>query len=229
MTGLDTRVTAIARSLSLGRKLQQEIPQLAEDYRAGTKLLDIVSKYEITGRYGVTSSVARAGVGIAIRGYAGGKHVPAFDGLVPRDEFERLDRERRSVNGKKGGRATYERKIGLFAPPGLERIIPEQHRQGKYLLSEEASSAARIRGGIAAAISRGNTLWSETELQCAYGLSQDPGYQVIGGVNNTKIAVELNSRFHEERNIRNNRSAGIMLRKYVRRLLHEQEMIERAS
>ncbi len=229
MTTLDIRVTAIARSLSLGRKLQQDIPQLAADYRAGTKLLDIVSKYKITERYGVTSNIARAGVGIAIRGYEGGKIVSAFDGLVPRDEFEMLDRERRSVNGKKGGRATFERKVGLFAPPGSGIPKRASSEQGKYFLSEEASSAARRRGGIAAAISRGDTLWSEQELQYAYGLSQDPGYQVIGGVNNIKIAAELNSRFHEGRNVRNNHSTGIMLRKYVHRLLHEQEMIERAS
>ena len=62
---------AIIIGINLGRRLQQELPPIADDYRARMFILDIVQKYGITSRYSVSRNVAYEAIRHAIRGYGG--------------------------------------------------------------------------------------------------------------------------------------------------------------
>ena len=80
------RIAAIKTSLELGLRLQQDMPEIALDYRDMTAS-EIVHKRNIIKRYGsgksvITDEIALAGVYYALRGHLGEMGVPPYKPLI---------------------------------------------------------------------------------------------------------------------------------------------------
>jgi len=78
---------AIRRSSTLGLEIQKRFPEVADDYKKGNTLREIVDKYGIVFKYDIPLRVAIGAVNFAIRGHSGGFGVLPYNGLI-RDESE---------------------------------------------------------------------------------------------------------------------------------------------
>lgn len=111
------RVLAVMKSLELAVQLQRDLPGIAQDYRDGMFASEIISKYGITRRYGVTPNVAKTAVYSALKGYEGmgqvGLRVDSFKGLVGESELENLASEHSVRSGHEMGTLAYKRGVGI--------------------------------------------------------------------------------------------------------------------
>lgn len=222
------QITAMIRSINLGRTLQTEIGQeLEQFYRSGRSLSEAVKEFELESKYGVTFDVARIAVQRALSGHTSDSlGVETYVGLISDNaERERLAREHNteqgrkkyensegihrlsseekrnaglkggSIGGLKGGRITYELKKGIHGRSQEQRV-------------KDAHTAGPI-GGKASALARGFVPWTNEEIKTAYELGNQPEYQHNQGSSrpglpvNAKIALQLNTMYHQGNPIRN--------------------------
>ncbi len=136
------QIKAILKEIELGRRIQEEIPEIAEDYQGGMSQPKIVEKYQIQERYNVNWAIATKAVSNAIRGSNGMLEIEPYEGLITdtnrlkeiakehrsyscsingakmRDEGRGLfsiTKEERIAIGRESGRANYKKKIGIHA------------------------------------------------------------------------------------------------------------------
>jgi hypothetical protein len=202
------KAAAIKLSIDLGRRLQQDFPQIADDYRDLMTRGEIIEKYRICGRYGISIKIAKPAVSYAMRGYNGkekvGKHtIQRYSGLISdKNELVRIYLALR----EKGLEYMVDEKIGIHA----------QTDEEKRIISSE--------GGVNNAINRGFIPWSEEELEEAQRCSQLRRYwskKKYAGhyrVNNALIAKKLNELFHNGETVREEYGVRIKLCKYRMKL-----------
>ncbi|MBI2449713.1 hypothetical protein HYV49_05450 [Candidatus Pacearchaeota archaeon] len=93
---------AISRAIKTGKQLQLDYPEVADMYRHGLFLSEIVDQLHIVSHYNVSENVAIGCVRYAIHGYEGGFGIEEFDGLIKdKSELQRLFLEHVEVIGKK--------------------------------------------------------------------------------------------------------------------------------
>jgi hypothetical protein len=93
------RIGAIVRSLDVGLQLQKDLPEIAEDYRRGMFISEIISKYDLCSRYGYNKEVIKTAVKYALKGYGGGLERDSFGGLLEGGELEKLAQEHKQRSG----------------------------------------------------------------------------------------------------------------------------------
>jgi general stress protein YciG len=130
------QIIAIKRSIRLGRQLQRDLPEIADDYRFGLSRSQIALKYNICLIYDVGGSVAIGGVYNAIIGSAGLFSEKPYNGLIEDpSEAERLGLEHMIERGRIAGHTTHEQGLGIHARK------PEQ-------MSIDGRKGGRISGRI---------------------------------------------------------------------------------
>lgn len=123
---VDSRTaSAIKLSIEIGCQLQQDLPQIADDYRNLTSRREIVEKYRICERYGINIGIAKPAVSYAIRGYHGKEIVEhhkihRYDGLInDKRELKKICLMLR----EKGLEYMVDKRIGIHAQTDEEKII----------------------------------------------------------------------------------------------------------
>jgi hypothetical protein len=112
-----SQIMAVKAALELAKVLQKDLPQIAQSYTNLVHRRDIVLKYAIGERYGVSDYIAKQAVLYAIRGYEGNL-VESFRGLID-DKFvlEELCFQHRSIST----RNTNARGVGFMKLNSVER------------------------------------------------------------------------------------------------------------
>jgi hypothetical protein len=202
------QIKAISLSEKYGKIIARELEGVVEDYRNGSTILEIIEKYHIGERYGLTTerccvtSVSNA-LGI----------------LLSKEERRALESEHHS----KKAIELYEEGVGLFSL-SEERKQEVRSKAGKiggqvsyskgkgfFSLSEEEKRRNSSKGGKAAAVSQGHVPFEDDEKELVLELSQLLEYQKGSRIRTTKIAELLNQRLHNGENIRNERSITNLL------------------
>ena len=219
------QITAIRSAISLGKQLQLEIPQIADDYRDGLYTSKIARKYNLPLMYGVNEKVAISAIGYAIRGNNGIYNTEPYQGFIKdSDELEILYKQHLTKNGLE----TYEQGLGIYALTPEQRIEynkqaglkggAKAYQQGKgiYALTPEQKREYGRKG----VISRGQTPWAEesidekvSEIERAYNLFQLPEYTI------SLIAKKLNEEYHNNTRVRTRKSVEGALRKYRKKVI----------
>jgi hypothetical protein len=123
------QIGAIIRVADIGRKLQSDLPEIANDYREGMFIHEIVAKYNIQINYSATESVAWSAVQRTLAGHDGFLDGKPYSGLIAdRLELERLAEEHKRESGK----MLHELGIGIHGMTGEEKRLLglEAYRNG---------------------------------------------------------------------------------------------------
>lgn len=136
---------AIKRSIELGRILQEEHPEIAESYRNGCFVREIVEELDICNKYNVTQRVAENGILRALTGCEGYSGVEGYEGFLSTEEREQLAKEHRIECSKSVGLRNFEEGIGLAG------MTQEQ----RYAAAKKAGSASYKSGKGATGLSKG--------------------------------------------------------------------------
>lgn len=201
MNGLeDKQLAAIKFSTEVGRRLQIENPEIANDYRAGKTITEIIEKYDIGGRYSIYNRSTQVNaVSFALRGSNFNlKGVQNYGGLISQSEMDDLHKEHLKEAGKK----RYEEGSGAHS-----------------LSNEEKGNILKE-----SLVRRGLTLWTPEERKYVFERIANPKYLHVGGGNRdgrpnyVKIAEEINVEFHSGENVRVGNSVKLMLRDSKRKL-----------
>lgn len=186
------QIGAIIFAAILGRRLQKEMPRIAELYRKGFIYRNIMIQFGIY--YMASENVAISAVEKAIRGYDGWFNVKSYNGLIHDSELEELSKEHKyshqkniaSIGGVESGRN------GI----GVRRM----HELGYGF--ENKTSEEQREYGRKGAIARGQVFWEEKEIEFVYKLSKLCEYKWGKMISNAKIAGKLNAFYHKGRNVR---------------------------
>lgn len=165
---LDERqIAALKKGILLGGIIQKELPEIAEDYRRGMHLSDIVRVRELMSKYSIPSErVAINSVFYALKGYDGRFTtfgLEEFSGLMTTEELESLGKVHNIEHGRRMGKLTgksnYEKELGIgsltkeelskFGSIGGKIGDEVNRRQGSgiYGLTKEQRSEAGKLGG----------------------------------------------------------------------------------
>ena len=203
---------AIKRASYLGKKLQEDHPEIADLFVEHT-LYEIIDLLDIESNYNVTRNVARSGLGNAL---SGSNHLDySYAGLIPKKEAIELGKKHQKQSASELGNYLKDNKLGIFDPT-LERtekqrnasretgIKNKEEERGIFSLGlEEQIEASRL-----ANIAQGRFIWYEgidtptDHLNYALELADTPEYQhaldarcgkARGRPNWEKITSKLNS------------------------------------
>lgn len=221
------QIVAIRKSLELATQLQRDFPEIADDFRNGVYTSEIVSKYNLIQRYGVSREVAQGAVYRALRGYKGGFGLDSYNGLINEGELEKLSKEHQSRSGSYFGPITYEKRLGIFSIPE-EEMKDICKKAGKIGGKKIVELRLGIHGrtleqmsedGKTAVIARGQVPWEHNEGEYAYNLSQRSAYRIQKGpgkgkINTKLIAEEINEFYHNGNPVR----SRVSIKKYLAKL-----------
>lgn len=202
----DKQKAAIRYSLVLGLDIQKTFPTIAEDYRNGESLSEIVKKYDINNLFGIKKSTARQSVTYALRGYREDWDMfpdIVYRGLLSIEEYNRLAREHHEESGERlgnqhghnSGMKTFRDGTGVHA-----LVYTEKHDVGQK--------------GI---VKQGHIPWSDEEILTLEELSQNPTYQRRSRIHAQNIAEEINRIFHTRNSVRDNTSVKKAFNRYKNR------------
>lgn len=215
--------SAIKCSVKLGQKLQKLYPQIADDYRTGYSLKQIVDKYDLTESYDISKSVAATAVKCALNGYDSHFEFfdyPSYDGLIPVDEYKDLAVQQHSLSGKRLAEHTRINKNGIYGLTLDERIKCGQ-KGAKILMQKKLGIHAQTyedhkKFGKLSAQSRGLILWTDEEKYSTLEMATQPDktYRQGSKILVKKIAEELNEIYHAGNQIRTSVAVASFLRCY---------------
>lgn len=173
----DSQKAGIKYSLIIGRDIQTKFPGIADEYRNGRTLDELIEKYEIHEVYGTTNlSTARMAISNALRGYDGKlaqvTEVEPYPGLIETTELNGIIKKHRAT--------------------GIEKQMGKQ--KGIYGQTHED----HIRLGQSAVEKQGGHPYSEDEKKLIEELAKQPEYQRKSRINAQKIATEVNRILHQD-------------------------------
>src|SRR3989344_3303700 len=206
---------AIVRSIQLGRKIQQTIPEIDEDYNNNLSASQIVSKYGILARFNISQRhTAIKGVQRALHGYDSS----AITGLKPYPPLiadaairKNLGREHQ----KKSGEEARDKKLGMFSLS--DEDLKESKKAGGTKLFEQGegvhaqSQKERMLTGAMGAAARGFKLISDAEKLFIREMASKPGNSA------QTIANAANEKFHKGKKVRHRQTISNFLYKRKRR------------
>jgi|SRR3989344_4950407 len=188
---------AIRRSSTLGLEIQKRFPEVADDYKKGNTLREIVDKYGIVFKYDIPLRVAIGAVNFAIRGHSGGFGVLPYNGLI-RDESE-LEILCKSHRIKALGSSGHDNlsKYGRMGGKIGGLIGGATNRKEKTGICGMTREQAR-KAGLKSAETRGYIPWNSpndpiSEIEFVYQLSQNQGLNYVA------LTWELNEAYHHGR------------------------------
>ena len=216
------QMSAISRGIERGKEIRDSLAAIADDYRAGMTLSEIVSKYNIMNKFEIDNEdVAGKAVKYALSGYDGTSislHNEHYEGLMTQEEYSKISARHQVDSRIRVGKRLYEEGNGLFSIP-REKKRQMGIRHGKNQYSQKKGIHAldieqKRENGRKGAAARGYVAWDHYETVVAYALSILPEYQRSGNANNTKVAEALNAIFHNEEPVRNSRRVSAHLCDY---------------
>jgi len=119
------QMSAIRRGLNLGRALQKDHPEISTMYKDHT-LPEISDRLSVSSKYGINETIAVIAVYNALRGHYEDFGVSPYEGLLSKEEINRIGKEHQRNNGRK----TRDEKIGIFGRTNDERL--EDCKKGGY-------------------------------------------------------------------------------------------------
>jgi|GEM_PF-2343795 hypothetical protein len=222
----------LRRAISLGQNVKRDFPEIAQAYRDGKTLAEIVEKYNLTERYVAQKKVAPRAVHYALTGYGGGLDLEPYQGLISDpEERVRLCKEHLRAAGKKRGEEATRNGSGIHAyPPGESRdkqpeyyhgqrggLISKERKVGAMGLSGEQHRQNGLLGGLLGTIKRGNVPWEDEERRYVWELAQEPDFQYQRGrrvvVESSKIARQINMIYHNGKWVRTPESIETIIKR----------------
>ena len=203
----------IKKGTKLGQTLQQDYPDIAKLWEQFGSYSEVADYLNIQLEYRVGCNVAKLAVVMAISGYEGCFRIPAYEGLITKEEKEKIatkhlqegrrktyeegmgvhgrTSEQHREDGSKGGCKTYKERIGVHGRNSEQRTEDsskggrEVYKKGLgiYRRNSEQHREDSRKGAREACILQGFTLWTSEEEEFAYQLSQQPEYRWEEGTN----------------------------------------------
>jgi hypothetical protein len=136
------KIGGIKASRRIARSIQQNHPEIVEDYRNGTTLDGILRKYDFETKYNSRYVTTLSGVRIALAGQKNYFGDGAIEGLISEPkEIKKLGIEHRRTSGEKCA----QQQIGVHALTYEERckLAKRNIEQGKCLTLEERSEIGK--------------------------------------------------------------------------------------
>ncbi len=216
----------IVGSVRVGYQLTTEHPQLADDYRSGMGVPDLVEKYQIKEQYNLKTHTAKNAIRYALKGYDGRydgiKHalkigIDSYPGLLEDNEEAReLGRLHRQDNARAHNQRLKQEGKGFFGQT-LEEKSEAGKKGGQISFENKLGIHARTpeqmhKRGRDLAESQGKTIYGEEEIQYITELSQHPHYKRGSRLNMSAIVEEVNRKFHRNQPVRTAKSIDHLLR-----------------
>ncbi|MBD3361800.1 hypothetical protein GF358_03330 [Candidatus Woesearchaeota archaeon] len=226
--------SAVIGSIRLGKRIQEEFPEVALFYRQGKTLTEIINTLDLQDRLNIASvSYLRNAVSLAIRGYGGpiNTNISHYQGLITDNkELEKLAEKHNSESGKD----QHREKKGMFSLSEKERkeVNSEAGKTGgkkakKLKLGIHGRKyEQKYSDGCLGAIAKGYKPWIKkrdtlengsvcivSEKDCACELAKQEKYQRGKQTLNGKIAKTLNELYHNGNAIRTSSSVHNLLQK----------------
>ena len=206
----DSNKAAIKFSILLGLEIKKYFPEIAEDYRQGLSLNDLVEKYNIKNFFGKKEKVCQMGVLYAIKGYDGQIRLfklETYSGLIEKNEAAIIGKEHNRKNSKKIGDHFFQEGLGIFKITKEERQKIGQ-KSGAKLVKEKLGVHAytheeRKDVGRLGAIAQGKVPYSDEEILYIKELSKKPEFRKGSLIRAREIAIKINEVFHQKKNVRN--------------------------
>ena len=185
---------AIHKAATLGLRIRDDYPEIADKYRRGFSLTQIAQDFSFDIVYGVNFETAREATRKAITGYNGEikKFPQSYSGLI----FDKQEQKKLEIEHKLAGvRKVSEQKLGVVGLSLEERSLYSKkgvETQGKVLWVERKET---------------ENLCVLSEIEFAYLLSKSLDFKItekhnFGKTDIEKIAQVLNKNYHQGENIR---------------------------
>jgi hypothetical protein len=177
------QMAAIELGILLGLRVQQDFPNLANDYRSGQTLSMLVTSYGIMHKYNVGFAVAESSLVRALHGYAGHLNAIAlqsYPGVIPADELKEIGDWHNRETGKIVGDEMLRLGLGIH---GLSKAHKELYR-------------------LISVIASGFVPYSQREIDFIEELATKPEYRKGSLVKVFEICFEVNLKFHSGREVR---------------------------
>lgn len=195
--------TAIRRAGFIGKKMQQDFPEIAQDRRAEMSYQQIVAKYDLLLHYGVTPAVAKTAVRYALEGYHG-EEKGSYEGLMPiREEREELSRKIERNDSSRKGRLCVQLKKGIFA----------LSKEELHKAAQKGGQKTGKRRGLQWTLEQGFTPWNPEERNYVLELAQQPEYQKGRQIHAARVAQKVNQRFYAGEVVRSRDAISQLLSK----------------
>ena len=220
-----SQLRAIKKAARLGRTLQGDMPEIAEDYRNGLSKPKIAEKHNVEGKYNVGPNIAQNAVSAALRGHHGHLGITAYSGLITdENELEKLAKEHQAIAFNSmskdqriaQGKRVHELGLGVHAYSMEERI--KQGRKGggvakdKGLGFHAGTPKQKAKWQKNASVASGNVLYLPGEKERIHILAKDPTYQNgKRGPSYNAIAEQVNSEFHKGKSVRTKSAINYVL------------------
>lgn len=218
-------------SIEIGRRLQEERPEILDMLRQGNFLMEIAEKVGITNK--VTRSIAKTAICYALRGYSGRFGSKGYRGLARIDELDRIRTARQSEMGRVNGSKCIKNKIGIFSLDQktkdminkLGGIRSYEKGVGIHSMKHEE----RVNVGRMSVAARGETLWKGStkrrcsEIEFVIRMRNDPenlravGEAMPGHPNWRLIADKVNREYHSGKPVRTPGSVYTQIYRHARR------------
>jgi len=213
--------------IKMGLIIQKDYPEIAEMYRSGKSLTEIVNELGLIDKYDFSNkSTAASAVSYALRGHGGEFGLPAYAGSIQdKSELEQLAAEHNYKSGKKlqeDGKGMFklskeERdKIRENAfQKSYEKMITEGTGllgRSKEQMQEDSRKALKAKG-IQPWLREGDlmsdgTICKVSEVEFMHKLAQQPEYRSKKNLRSAKLACELNKVYHNNKQVRTSRSVN---------------------
>jgi len=158
------QISALRRSIELGRTLQKERPQISRLYQ-NHSYSQIIDMLDIQTKYDVEYEIARGGVRFAIMGHSGGLRIKAYTGLISKKERKKIEIKHRIQGGNdlyEEGRGIHEQTIEERRELGREGGNKSlRERKGYHALTKEQMSENGRRYGFMGGLIGGNKAYEE--------------------------------------------------------------------
>ncbi len=159
------QVGAIRFSIKIGKTLQKDLPEIAEDYRAGKVIREIVEERDIISNYGIQNpETARYAVWLALHGYSGKFNFireSPYEGLVPEEELQVLVKENMERTRAENGLINKLLNVGYCGLPFEQRSaagkVGEKFLEKDYL-NKEGEFLACLKKKKQELVRKGNLL-----------------------------------------------------------------------
>jgi len=219
-----SRILAIGLAKKTGRRIAADYPEIARDYRSGLTQEEIVEKYQLSQRYGLTSNVAVSAVSNALKD------------LIPEEELDVLSSAHSRIgsihranltyergtgifsqttedmrrNGRKAGKKCYREGLGVFSLS--EQELSDAGKKGAQTLLDEGkgihaqTKAEKRKASRLGLLAQGKKPLSDEEKEAFFQLCEDVNYQHHSGrhyrrPDYQKISTELKRTFGTKRSI----------------------------
>ncbi len=219
-------VSGMVFSVSLWLRIQWEFPEVADEYRSGLSLSDIIRKYQLEKIYSIQPKTAENAPRYALGWYQDTIELSTmtrYEGLIPLVEYKALGKEHNQSTGRMVWILMRETKNGMFSISTEERRSIGSKSGNKWFQNKTWIHAQTLeeRRDIwrLGAIASWWKPWSALEEASIAELIKNPEYQRKTRINAQKIAMKINADFHEWKAVRTTRSVVKLVSQRLTKIL----------